>query len=124
MVVQKNRNNGTMSESAYWGMVRSGLRRTFRWWKPILATKNKAKRKYVGANKRQKWEYQCKKCKKWFKGSETQVDHIIPVGSLTCKEDLAGFIERLTPETGFQVLCTNCHTKKTNKERKKKNVQP
>src|SRR6056297_3398606 len=120
MKKDKPRNNGTMTESAYWGMVRSGLRRTFRFWKPMLEAKNKAKRKYKGKNKRQKWEYQCNKCKKWFKGVEVQIDHISPVGSLTCKEDLASFIERLTPEKGFQVLCKECHKIKTNKERKNK----
>ena len=113
----KTRNAGTMTESAYWSMIRSGLRRTTRYWKPIVEAKNKARRPYVGPNKRQKWEYQCAKCKKWFIGKETSVDHIIPVGSLKCKEDLPGFIERLTPESGFQVLCKEDHTKKTNSER-------
>ena len=109
-----------MTESAYWSMVRSGLRKAFRYWKPIIAAKNAAKRKYVGPNKRQKWEYQCAVCKKWFMGKETAVDHIIPVGSLKCKEDLAGFIEQLTVEEGFQVLCKEDHQIKTNIERKMK----
>ena len=116
----KLRNAGTMTESAYWGMVRSGLRRTFRWWKPLMKAKEGAKRVYTGDNKRQKWEYQCNQCKQWFKGSEVEVDHIIPAGSLKSGKDLEGFLERLTPEDGYQVLCKPHHIIKTNNERKKK----
>ncbi len=119
MSVPKTRNNKTLTESAYWSMIRSILRSGTRYWKPITQAKIKARRKYTGPNKRQKWEYKCKKCKKWFMGKETQIDHIIPVGSLKCADDLAGFIERLTPEKGFQLLCRNCHQIKTNKERAK-----
>jgi len=117
VTVQKTRNGGTQTESAYWGSVRSGLRRAFRYWKPITAAKLEARRTYTGSNKRQKWEYQCAVCNQWFKGSDTQVDHIIPCGSLKSSEDLAGFLERLTPESGFQVLCKPCHKIKTTKER-------
>lgn len=116
--VAKTRNNNTMTESAYWGMIRSGLRRTCRYWRPAMEARNKARRKYVGPNKRQKWEYQCAKCKQWYMSKNTAVDHITPVGSLKCAEDLPGFIKRLTPEKGFQLLCHSCHQEKTNKERK------
>jgi 5-methylcytosine-specific restriction endonuclease McrA len=108
-----------MSESAFWGSVRSALRRHFRYWKPATQAKVAARRKYEGENRRQKWEYQCAHCKKWFMDKETQIDHIIPVGSLKNGDDLKGFLERLTPETGFQVLCKEDHQIKTNKERKK-----
>jgi len=115
--VEKTRNAGTMTEAGYWGMIRSGLRRTFRYWKPIMAAKADARRSYKGTNKRQKWEYQCAHCSNWFKATEVEVDHITEVGSLKCSEDLEGFIERLTPEEGFQVLCKACHQIKTNKAR-------
>lgn len=114
----KTRNAGTLTESAYWSMIRSILRKGTRYWKPILNAKLDARRKYKGTNKRQKWEYQCNICKKWFMEKETQIDHIIPVGSLKCSDDLKGFIERLTPEEGFQLLCKSCHKIKTNEERK------
>ena len=72
-----------------------------------------ARKPYSGPNKRQKWIYQCAHCKDWFKDKEIQVDHIIPVGTLRCYDDLVGFLKRLTPEEGFQVLCKECHAKKT-----------
>jgi hypothetical protein len=81
----------------------------------------KARRRYEGANKRQRWEYQCNHCKKWFMDKEVQIDHETPVGSLKSGDDLKGFLERLTPEVGFQVLCKDiCHQAKTNEERGKK----
>ena len=113
----KPRNLGTMTEAAYWGMVRSVLRRGFRFWKPIQKAKQDAKRVYKGDNKRQKWEYQCASCQEWFKDRDVQVDHIIPVGSLKSGKDLEGFLARLTAEEGYQVLCKPCHNNKTQKER-------
>jgi len=114
--VPKISNAGTQSEAAYWGSIRSALRRAFRYWKPIVNCKNDARRPYTGEGKRQKWEYQCLECSEWFAGKEVQVDHIIPVGTLQCSADLRGFIERLTPEDGFQLLCIECHKVKTNEE--------
>jgi len=113
----KTRNNGEWTEARYWQQVRSSLRRGFRYWKPIVQCKLDARRKYTGNNKRQKWEYQCKKCKKWFMEKEIQVDHIIPVGTLKCSDDIVSFLERLTTEDGYQVLCNQCHNKKTKSEK-------
>ena len=85
--VEKTRNNGTMSESQYWGTVRSALRRQFRYWKPAIQCKIQARRKYKGENRRQKWEVQCKQCHQWFKDKDVQIDHIVPVGSLNLLSD-------------------------------------
>ena len=42
-----------------------------------------------------------------------------PAGSLNCKEDLAGFVERLFCELdNLQVLCEKCHDVKTKLEKK------
>ncbi len=109
----KPRNNGEWSEARYWQQVRSSLRNGFRYWKPIIQCKNNSRRQYKGPNKRQKWEYQCNHCKKWFKGKDIQVDHILPVGSLKSNGDIIGFLKRLTVEEGFQTLCKECHKKKT-----------
>ena len=114
----KTRNNGTLTESAFWSFIRSGLRQKSRWWKPITQCKLNAKRDYKGPNKRQKFEYQCNSCKKWFAEKNINVDHVLPAGSLNCANDLPGFVERLFVEVeGLQILCSICHDKKTAKER-------
>jgi len=117
--VSKHRNANTMSEAAYWGKVRSLLRRGFMYWLPMKNVKNKARRKSQNDNKRLKWEYQCAECTRWFPSKDIQVDHTNPVGSLKCGEDLQGFLERLTEEDEslYSVQCKPCHQIKTNKER-------
>lgn len=112
----KPRCNGTMTEAAFWGWIRSSLRsRSLRGWKPINECKKQARRPYVGENKRRKWEYQCNVCKNWFFEEGIQVDHKLEAGSLTKGEDLKGFVERLFCEIdGLQVLCKEkCHKEKT-----------
>jgi 5-methylcytosine-specific restriction endonuclease McrA len=118
--VEKTRNAGTMSESAFWGFIRSGLRQKSRWWKPITQCKLEAKRIYKGPNKRQKFEYQCNECKDWFIEKKINVDHIVGAGSLKCANDLPGFVERLFCEIeNLQCLCTDCHNIKTQNEKTK-----
>ena len=115
-MVARTRNNGTMTEAAYFGKIRSVLRQGFRYWKPLRQCKADARREYTGDNKRQKWEYQCNDCKEWFTGKQVQVDHITPVGSLRSLDDLPAFVYRLTVEEGYQILCkliSLTQTKKT-----------
>jgi 5-methylcytosine-specific restriction endonuclease McrA len=116
--VPRTRNAGTMTESAFWSFIRSALRQKSRWWKPITQCKLSSRRPYKGPLKRQKFEYQCNKCKKWFPEKKINVDHIHPAGSLNCSADLPGFVERLFCEVNnLQVLCTHCHDIKTKNER-------
>ena len=116
----KTRNAGTMTESAFWSFIRSGLRQKSRWWKPITECKMKARRAYKGPLKRQKFEYQCNSCKDWFPEKKINVDHIVGAGSLNCADDLPGFVERLFCEQdNLQVLCETCHDKKTQLEKSK-----
>jgi 5-methylcytosine-specific restriction endonuclease McrA len=116
----KTRNAGTMSESAFWTFIRSALRQKSRWWKPITECKLKARRPYKGVNRRQKFEYQCNTCKKWFPDKEINVDHIVGAGSLNWSADLAGFVDRLFCEQdNLQVLCETCHNTKTQLEKQK-----
>lgn len=117
----KTRNSGTLTESAFWSFIRSALRQKSRWWKPVSECKQKAKRVYKGSNNRQKFEYQCNHCKNWYAEKNINVDHIIPAGTLTCANDLPGFVERLFCEVdNMQCLCTECHNIKTQNERKNK----
>ena len=117
---EKPRNAGTLTESAFWSFIRSALRQKSRWWKPISLCKQKARRNYKGPNKRQKYEYQCNHCKKWYAEKNINVDHIIPAGTLTCANDLPGFVERLFCEIdNLQVLCTHCHDIKSKEDKLK-----
>ena len=102
-------------------MIRSALRQKSRWWKPIAQCKQLAKRAYKGKNKRQRWEYQCNKCKGWFKSDEVNVDHVEPAGSLNNAQDLPAFVETLFCEVdNLQVLCKSCHDVKTKLEKQLK----
>lgn len=116
--VAREFNAGTWTKAQFWSAVRSALRQKFRYWKPITQAKNAARR---ACKKRgnQKWEYQCNHCKKWFKGTDVQVDHIEPAGSLRDWDDLVPFLQRLTVEEGYQVLCVPCHKVKTDEEKKR-----
>jgi hypothetical protein len=110
----KPRNANTMSEAAFWGWIRAGLRKRSMYWKPIRNALLEVQRAYSGPNPRQKWEYQCHDCKRWFPKKEVEVDHIIEAGSLKCAEDLPGFVERLFCEQeNLQVRCHHCHDLKT-----------
>lgn len=122
--VIKNRNAGTFSEASFWMFIRNSLRRRSIVWKPISLTRQLASRPYIGTNVRQKWEYQCNLCKKWFKGTEISVDHIKPVGSLNNAQDLPNFVEGLFCEIdNLQCVCKACHDAKSlidNQNTKKK----
>ena len=121
VLVPKTRCNGTMSEAAFWSFIRSALRQKSRWWKPISVCKMNARRDYTGPGKRQKYEYQCKKCKKWWPEKQINVDNIIPAGSLNTAQDLPQFVENLfCDQDNLQVLCVTCHDKKTLKEKQSK----
>lgn len=116
--VAKTRNAGTMTESAFWSFIRSGLRQKSRWWKPITQCKLAARRPYKGPNKRQKFEYQCNVCSNWFPEKKVNIDHVIPAGSLKCAQDLPGFVERLFCEIdNLQCICEKCHNVKTQNEK-------
>lgn len=116
----KTRCSGTMTESAFWGFIRSALRQKSRRWKPIYDALNAAKRPSKNPNKRLKWEAQCRTCTEWFPLAKVSVDHVTPAGSLSRPEDLPGFVGRLFCEKdGLQVLCETCHNEKTARERER-----
>lgn len=117
--VPRTRNAGTLTESQYWGKIRSALRNAFRYWKPMTLALEKASRPSKSANKRIKKEYQCAECKEWFKRADVQIDHIIPCGSLRNFNDIPAFIENLTIENpkAYQILCKPHHLIKTKEEK-------
>lgn len=79
-------------------------------WKPIINARNAVRRAYKGPNKRQKFEYQCQKCSKWFPGTQVSVHHKVPAGTLTCADDLPKFVLKLFCEQEhLTVYCGPCH---------------
>lgn len=111
--VEKPFNNGTMSNSAFFGWLRSRLRKmSMQGWKPTLEVKKACKVPYEGENKRRKFSYKCQKCLSLVSDKECAVHHIEPAGSLKSFEDLPGFCKRLFVEKeGLVLLCDSCHTK-------------
>lgn len=118
----RTRAGGVWTEARYWSFIRGALRRAAVKYPAKGAVKKEARRaKPKGAPGRHRFEYQCNHCNEWFKDSDTQVDHIVPAGSLLSYDHLPGFVERLFCEPdGLQVLCKPCHQVKTNDERKER----
>lgn len=116
--VARTRAGNTMTESAFWSFIRSGLRQKFSRWPPKYHVLSKASRKVTG--KRHKTEYKCSICKKWFKKAEVEVDHYPEAcGSLKSFEDLPRFVRTLfCEEDNLRVACKTCHMAHTKKQRK------
>lgn len=102
------------TEAKFWAFIRSGLRAKWSRWPPKYAVLAAAKRDHDGKNPRQKYEYRCSECKKHYPQKEVSVDHIDPVGTLRCFDDLPVFCQRLfVGVEKLQVLCKVCHDRKT-----------
>lgn len=86
------------------------LRRIHSKWPP-------RKKVYVDARV-SRGQYKCAHCGHIFRPKEIDVDHIKPAISVDRGfVDWNEYIERLFPdESGYQVLCKECHKIKTHKE--------
>ena len=112
----------------FWQFIRSALRAAYNKWPPkysvIKNSKRPAEQEWYNEDGRKlnvKWEYQCNSCKEWWMQKQISVDHIEPVGTLKDYDDLPDFVRRLfVDEQGLQILCSDCHNKKTQAERKAK----
>lgn len=117
--VEKPYGGGTYTKAAFFSFIRSALRQKSRRWAPIYQCLAKARRPSQSDNRRLRWEYRCKKCKLWYAQKLITVDHIKPVGTLREFDDLPKFVRNLFCEIdNLQVLCKECHDKKTIKDRK------
>lgn len=125
-LVPRTRNANTLTESEYFGKIRSGLRKTFMYWKPMMiALKNASRPSQNLENKRLKTEYQCNECKNWYARKNVEINHIVEVGSLRCYEDIVPFIQRLTCEDveNYSILCNDCHRDFTNNSNLEKKLK-
>lgn len=108
----KTRNYNSWSESQFFSFLRSKLRRSSIYWKPITECKKASRIPYIGENKRRKWSYICSECKNAFQDTEISCHHIIPCGQLKSFSDLSSFCEKLFVEIeGLRMLCNECHSK-------------
>ena len=102
------------------GYLRSVLRRA--WlrspYRSEAINRNRYK-KMVDTNGRKRLVYfvECNSCREPLRLYDVQVDHIVPCGSLKDWSDLPGFCERLFDVDNMQVLCKECHKRKTKEER-------
>ena len=112
--VQRTRAGNLWTEARYFSFIRGLLRGGFNKYPVKFKVKTANRRK----NKQTKrFEYPCKICNGWFPDKETQVDHIRPCGSLKTFSDLPDFVSTLFCEAdNLQVVCKECHQKKTNDE--------
>lgn len=105
----------TLTESEFFGKIISAIRRLTMFWRPKNDYLEGVRRAYTGSDKRTRWEYPCCACKRWFKRTDVEVDHKVPVGSLRCFDDAPGYLKRMFVEKeGYQSLCKECHRRKTN----------
>lgn len=114
-------NEGKWTLGKFNAFVTSILRSGSRKWEPKYTTLNRAKteKKVNPSSGRIAQHFKCNCCDKDFPAKQVQVDHIVPMGKGRSWDD---FINELYCETdNLQVLCLDCHTKKT-REEKKNNV--
>jgi hypothetical protein len=115
------RNGGQWTEARFHSFVVGGLRALSRKWGPRNESLAKAftRTKVNSATGRLAKHYKCARCEGEFPGKMVAADHIEPV-----VDPVDGFvswdifIDRLLCEVdGYQILCKNCHDKKTAEER-------
>ena len=104
------------STAKFFSFLRSALRGAHIRWPPAQNVMKQGRRTVTG--KRHKYEHQCSICNKWKQQKDIEKDHIIPVGSLNCFDDLPGFVKRLfVDESGYRKVCTLCHKALTKEQR-------
>lgn len=123
-----------ITEAAFFGKIRSMLRKMWRHSQPYKDALKRAKKPYAGPGQR-KFVIECEQCgDKYFLQERIEVEsvkkgkmkevlayvvhHIEEAGQLKSFKDLATFAERLfCPASGLQILCYNCHQKTHKKEK-------
>ena len=104
------------SMARYRTFIRSAMRRAWLRWPPRFEALQNARRKNQSANKRLKWEFQCAHCTDWFQQKHISVDHITPWGSLMDLSHEEAWARLLVSVDQLQILCKDCHDKKSASE--------
>lgn len=108
------------TQAAYMSFFRGQLRRA--WSRhPMRVEFMKSRRLDVPESERKRLGnrieqcYQCESCQELFAAKTIEVDHIVPAGSLKCKEDLGAFASKLlfVMPKDLQLLCKTCHQVKS-----------
>lgn len=105
--------------------VRGSIRRAFARSPAVIEALNSGRKEITVYKKngepaaRKGVRYQCQTCQGWFKRTEIQLDHIIPViDPETGFDGWDKFVERIdVPASGLRRICLSCHRIKTNHER-------
>lgn len=107
------------------------LRRICRRWPPYYQVLNNARIvKYIptksGHGQLKRVFYECVECKQEFDRKGVQIDHKIEIVDTSLgydKPDFNALVTRMFCDVdGLQILCTECHSKKTKTERDKRKL--
>lgn len=115
-------NSGNWTEGRWNSFITSILRSGSRKWPPKYECLNAAKteKKVNTATGRIAQHFRCAMCEDDFPAKGVQVDHIVEIGREKTWDE---FIDGLFCEgDNLQVLCINCHKKKSKDERAKTKV--
>lgn len=120
--VERTRCSGTKTEAGMVSWVLSYLRKMTLRWKPRFDRMNEGrKKKPLGKNGREVWANTCEHCNKWFKTSDLDMDHVLPIGGMKSLDEAGRWLKMALVEIeGYQRLCKKCHDKKTLVERRDK----
>ena len=114
-------NGGEWTSARFNNFIRSALRSASIRWGPTNKARKAAEmgRKINERTGRLAMHYLCNHCQGSFVARDVQVDHISPVVSaIDGFVDWNTYIDRMFCEQdGYQVLCKECHNKKTAEER-------
>ena len=120
-------NSNTQTEAAFRSMIVSGLRKASMYWKPKRKAVINARHGFLvnPLTHRENNAGKCESCNNRFLEKELKADHINPVvpvegfeGDTFLGINWTEYIRRMFVEVhGYQVLCKECHDKKTKEER-------
>ena len=120
VAVDKTKCDKSWTQSRYNSFIKSALRKASTRWPPKFNTLNAAKRgkRINKATGRVAEHYECGICHNEFPAKEVAVDHINPIIDELGFTTWDSVIENMFCDSdNLQVLCSACHTEKTNAEK-------